>query len=1384
MTWHTVYFLQVELTFMPTTMAPFVWLKTAIIILLASASLSTGSMLYVKAKRNETCATQPCLTFNEYVNEADQYFTSNVTFVFLSGDHSLIQRVRFTDATNVTLRSEQTVKGNDVARIICAPLVNLTFVNMTSFEMKSLAFVSCGYSSSGFASAFSFYMLNHVKIIHVSFFGDSRLTSSAGIISLSNVSISNSYFAGSSSASGGALVISGSAVTLSDSTFAGNTAMLGGAIFALQSTIVFSGSNHFDENSATSFVSVPNGGAIYSILSTLEFDGTTTFARNNVTTLDYIAAGLDAVGGAVAATGSLSFNGNTSFVGNTAPGSGALYAENARIQIHGSVTFDSNTATHKDAGAFYATGGSSLYCDGNMFFHNNFANGFGGAVKVAGTNMSISGLIFQNNHAHNSGGALNLLYANGVVANSTFTNNTADLFGGAIRIDNSTTLIEDTHYSNNTAFSGGAIDTFASNVSLCGQNSFEYNSVPIVGGALEGIHSNIVFDGNITFVKNTANQGAVYGIDALFQIVGDTSFIDNHAAIGGAMYLDQNMQVDVSGNLYIVNNSAQFRGGGIYIQGNSDVRFSSHTVLQGNTAERGGGIFAIDSILKLSDSLNFENNSAQEGGALALGGSIRVVLVAPLELEALGNQAVTYGGVIFFADSSSILLCSVPEILELATQVPPLPPPDCFLVLEGEIPFDPSEAEIQLNFVNNSAGLSGIVLYGGTLDMCRIPVVRDCHMTTCHAVEYIDDSIKVLNELSRYITEDEITSNISSDPLRLCFCQDGVPNCSLEQTVSVVRGKLFTFSVVTVGQGNNTVPSSVRVDVDNIAELSQLQRIQQTGKTCTDINYQLFTPNDLEDLVLYPDGPCRDTGFARRTIPVTLLSCPDGFNLSGSVCACDERLVPFTTNCSVDNDSIEREGTFWVSALQDNGTYSGLIIHPRCPFDYCVTETVEVNLENPDVQCANNRSGILCGSCAPNLSLTLGSSHCMPCSDAYLALLIPFALAGIALVMFLLICKLTVAFGTVNGLILYANIVQVNREIFLPPNETNILTVFIAWINLDLGIETCFYDGMNTYVYTWLQFVFPFYLWILVCLIIILCHFSSTISRLFGTSDPVPVLATLLLMSYAKILHTIIDALSKTALQYPNNALVNVWLLDGNIPYFGGAEHISLAIFALFALLILFLPYTFLLLIGHKLQAFSDRRCFQWLNKIKPFIDAYYGPYKKENRYWTGFLLLVRCALFLTFAFNALGSASINLLAITSVFAGIAVIAWLSGRIYEKLYLDILEAIYIFNLCIFAVATYHVNAVGGNQAVLAYISVGIAFVTFIGTVIFHICLRIKDTSILKKARRSELLVRVFGEEAGDHEEMIDTYEQRLNTPYRSQAVTCNSLHLSESVMDS
>ena len=78
----------------------------------------------------------------------------------------------------------------------------------------------------------------------------------------------------------------------------------------------------------------------------------------------------------------------------------------------------------------------------------------------------------------------------------------------------------------------------------------------------------------------------------------------------------------------------------------------------------------------------------------------------------------------------------------------------------------------------------------------------------------------------------------------------------------------------------------------------------------------------------------------------------------------------------------------------------------------------------------------------------------------------------------LFVLNLTVTEGAINGLIFYANVIAMSR-IMSTLKETSYLYTFLAWLNLDLGIGTCLFDGMDGYTATWLQFVFPVYLWMI-----------------------------------------------------------------------------------------------------------------------------------------------------------------------------------------------------------------------------------------------------------------------------------------------------------------
>ena len=101
--------------------------------------------------------------------------------------------------------------------------------------------------------------------------------------------------------------------------------------------------------------------------------------------------------------------------------------------------------------------------------------------------------------------------------------------------------------------------------------------------------------------------------------------------------------------------------------------------------------------------------------------------------------------------------------------------------------------------------------------------------------------------------------------------------------------------------------------------------------------------------------------------------------------------------------------------------------------------------------------------------------------------------------------------GTLNGLLFYANIVVANRVILLPYTEPNFITVFILWLNIELGIEACYIDGMNTYLKTWIQLVFSIYIIFLIVLLIIASQYSSRSSKFIGKRNPEAALATLIL---------------------------------------------------------------------------------------------------------------------------------------------------------------------------------------------------------------------------------------------------------------------------------
>ena len=1054
--------------------------------------------------------------------------------------------------------------------------------------------------------------------------------------------------------------------------------------------------------------------------------------------------------------GIIAFNSNLTFIGNSffyqnaqaSNCTGAIWASASLLHFNGTNTFIGNSANSLAGigGAIHAENNTSLSFSGVSEFSHNSA-GYGGAIHaVHNVVLSFIGTNnFVNNSAiYNRGGAVYAAYNVELSFNDTnnFVNNSAiHDRGGAMYISHHVVLTFSgtSSFINNSATCsrGGAIYTsqYAS-LTFNGANNFIGNSVLDHGGAIYALGNvTLVFTGTSNFISNSANKisgGAIYAVTNTSMNFTGTSNVSCNSAgrEGGAVFTASYVILFFSGTMNFFNNSANSSGGAIFAIGNTSLDITGTSSFISNSAVQGGAISAnVNSTLTFDGSITFTNNGHNSGDSR--GGALDLAIsstfsIFPHTTVCWQNNHAHLGGAIYVFNANPFIHCTMNRFSNF------LPRETCFFQLLGQ------NANDSFVFENNSAEAAGSVLYGGTVDNCQL-----------HGLDS-NSSGEAFNMLAQY-EDDNKTSTISSDPFHICLCKNNHPNCSRsDKTISVYPGETFQVSVVAVGQRDGIVPAAIATRVDR-GRLLHSQYIQQTAKMCTTLNYTVFSQQDVT-LDLYPEGLCSsisDTLLLHLSISQ---SCPPGFSLDNSSvsCVCDQTLQKYTNHCNITNGlgQITRESgdTFWVGYDESRRL---VIVHPDCPFDYCVSSTVTLSLNSTlsDKQCAYNRSGLLCGACKEGYSLVLGASHCRNCTNSHLALLIPFAVMGVALVFLLFVCNLTVANGTLSGLVFYANIVGVNRTIFLPEESTDALSVFIAWLNLDLGIETCFYNGLDTYSKTWLQFVFPVYILVLVGFMIFISHYSRRFTNMLG-NNPISVLATLILLSYTKVLRTLITALSFTNLQY-EDYYQRVWLYDANIKYLSD-KHIPLFLVAVLVFF-LFLPYTLLLLFGQWLQAISHLRLFSWINRLKPFIDSYHAAHKAKHRYWPGLLLVIRFVLLLVFAFNSQKNPSINLLAILVGAGMLQLWAWVSGGVYKTWCLDALEGSFAVNLIVLAAASMYVNITHGNNLAVGYTSVAIALVTFIGILAYHMFQQLMHTKLWKKISELNLKFRKQNKELNKHQ---------------------------------
>ena len=779
------------------------------------------------SKKASVCPTTPShhrMVISEYVIEMNQYFTDNTSFIFLSGDHHLDTPLNIMNVSDVRFRAFSGLQ-NDSVQVFLGPSVNISWSDCEGIEIHGLIFILNGNTASGLPFSTLVFQRTVVSLSGLTLVGNSTLELTAIKAKSSRVRFSDMKVVEITSLNAPALYAFNSTINFfGQNVFANNTITNGGAMMFRDSVVNFFGSSSFISNTAK-LRSHSSAGAINCENSKLSFNGSTLFKYNLaiITTL-FPVYSLD-TGGAILALSlsKLTFgvSSNTTFTGNRAAyEGGALSVYNSELVIEGGVHFERNFALLR-GGAIYAS--SSDVKLEKVHFERNVAM-YGGAVNCNNSNVSIMSSKFIRNPSFNYAGAVYIAYSTAVFdKQNIFEENRANYAGAITVFSSRATFYGENRFVNNRGFKdSGCLILILSNVTICGQSTF-HNNHGKTGGAIHSIRSSLTINGSSSFMANTADLlfgGGIHFSNGTLSIIGQASFVRNGAINAGSALYTTYSNITISGNvsvsdgnsskakysilqgaiglfnsrmiltdtghLLLTNNTADERGainvwnseiefngciqcysnqayssGGALFARKSMINLKTPTncsIFQSNIARNiGGGVYAIDSLVNMTGLQNFVQNCAQYGGALAFDYSSNLILSDPLD----GFE----GGVIYYEDSFSGSQCIyVNSSVQQDTNY--------FFELT-------SKSDIQLSFVNNTASNAGTVLYGGSIDACKLYIgesTRDsCGNRVGEKFIYGDEVVKLFNNILHIVSKESKPSNksseISSDPLQLCFCR-------------------------------------------------------------------------------------------------------------------------------------------------------------------------------------------------------------------------------------------------------------------------------------------------------------------------------------------------------------------------------------------------------------------------------------------------------------------------------------------------------------------------------------------------------------------------------------------------------------------------------------
>ena len=596
------------------------------------------------------------------------------------------------------------------------------------------------------------------------------------------------------------------------------------------------------------------------------------------------------------------------------------------------------------------------------------------------------------------------------------------------------------------------------------------------------------------------------------------------------------------------------------------------------------------------------------------------------------------------------------------------------------------------------------IIFGTSLNSCYW--ARNCIFanSTKTPGDIYEDAI-------HYIHDNDL---IDRSEANVCYCHDNKTDCIRDHFYPIQASRTVSLSLKLTNSKFATAMyiNSSKVLTNPLAPACDLQLVQNiyaVSNKCTILSYDIIS----NVTGTYMCALYLTTTNLQRPVNVyyvTLQKCPPGFTLINGKCDCDPiltRNIPYM-KCNPENGSILHGPGSWIGVTKDQMDY---MYKPDCVSYYCSYNTFFMQLSNPDVQCLNNRTGLICGHCPTDMDAMFGSLRCGKCSNYWLFFIPVFLIIGIALVLALFILNLTVVEGKINGFIFYVNVLNIFMYKVFPLESVAYVIVSLA--NLDWGIEMCFYRGMTDYAKVWLRFAFPVYLFLIVLALIYASRYSNRIEKL-TRKRVIPVIATLFLLSYNKLLLVTNTALFYYVKVYKlhSNETLRVWGLDTSVPLFG-LKFSILFVICLLIFLVILVPANILLLFTK--FCYRSKLVVEYL---KPFLDAYHAPIKDNHHYFLGMELFVRAVVFI---------AGNNLLAVHKtlalcVFLDLVFTSYCCAvRPFKKLIDNVIYITFVYALVLVAVLNIAFQFKKTSSYILLFnLSFSISLMLFLGILYYHV----------------------------------------------------------------